>query len=274
VSPIIRKQCYRIGLSKTGVFFTFLFALSLFAHAGSTVVFEEDFENGLGSFLIDNSFGRGNGLWHFSDSCAVPLAGHTQGGALYYGQAGVCNYDIGVANGGVVESRPINLTRYASGPIELRFNYFLETEILNCRSEIDPDYGVDVDLATVEISEDGQNYTVIARNCWRSGVTLLASRTPNWTESVVDLSDYAGSIIQLRFRFDTVDRLQNYYKGFFVDDIVVYGPPCEFTIAGDINRDCVVDMVDFATMEDFAVLAENWLLNCYYTPSEPGCVPD
>ena len=154
---------------------------SLVVCAQSTVIFHEDFENGLGDFNIDNSYGIGYGLWHLSTSCKVPLAGHTQDAALYYGQDDICDYDIGRANRGVVESPTINLTNYAAGAIELRFKYFLETELVHCRSEIDPEYGVDVDLATVEISADGGSYVRIARNCWASGLTVLSSRTTGWT---------------------------------------------------------------------------------------------
>lgn len=40
---------------------------------------------------------------------------------------------------------------------------------------------------------------------------------------------------------------------------------CPYTISGDINHDCVVNLLDFAT------LAENWLLDCYSNPSNPTC---
>jgi hypothetical protein len=241
--------------------------------AQSTVIFEEDFENGTGNFVIDNDYGIGYGLWHVSSSCKVPLAGHTQGGALYFGQDDYCDYDIGRACRGVVESSPIDLTYYNSGTIELRFKYYLEVELINCRSVMDPEYGVDTDLATVEISTDGMSYTTLARNCWAPGLIELPCPTIGWTECTIDLSDYAGSIINIRFGFNTVSNSQNYYDGFFVDDVVVYGPPCDYTIAGDTNHDCVVNILDFVAVEDLAALAENWLLNCHLTPSDPGCVP-
>ena len=260
------------GAWKARVISAFLLMSSFLVCAQSTVVFQEDFEDGLGGFTIDNSYGIGHGLWHLSTSCKVPLAGHTQGAALYYGQDDSCDYDIGRANRGVVTLPTVDLTNYAAGAVELRFKYYLETELINCRSELDPEYGVDVDLATVEISANGLSYVRIARNCWDSGLTVLSSRTTGWTECVIDLSDYAGSTIQLRFGFNTVDMLQNYYTGFFVDDIIVYGPACEYSIAGDSNHDCVVDMRDWASMEDFNALVENWLLNCYQTPLDPRCV--
>ena len=105
-------------------------------------------------------------------------------------------------------------------------------------------------------------------------MVYLDPQTTGWTECAVDLSGYAGSIIQLRFGFNTVDYRNNRFGGFYVDDIIIYGPACEYTIAGDTNHDCVVDMVDLATMVDLAAMAENWLLNCHLTPLDPGCVQE
>ena len=42
---------------------------------------------------------------------------------------------------------------------------------------------------------------------------------------------------------------------------------CDYDINGDINGDCKVNL------EDFALLASNWLLDCKATPNDPGCVP-
>jgi probable HAF family extracellular repeat protein len=42
--------------------------------------------------------------------------------------------------------------------------------------------------------------------------------------------------------------------------------PCLYRLAGDLNNDC---RVDFA---DFAVMAENWLVDCVLDPTNPACV--
>ena len=42
---------------------------------------------------------------------------------------------------------------------------------------------------------------------------------------------------------------------------------CQFYLAGDVDFDCDVDL------EDFALLATNWLINCNQSPSEPACIP-
>jgi len=41
---------------------------------------------------------------------------------------------------------------------------------------------------------------------------------------------------------------------------------CPFELAGDLNRDCQVDSADFALM------AENWLVNCIHDPDNPACM--
>ena len=42
---------------------------------------------------------------------------------------------------------------------------------------------------------------------------------------------------------------------------------CIFDLAGDLNGDCKVDMLDFVTV------AENWLIDCNVDSSNPACVP-
>jgi hypothetical protein len=232
--------------------------VSSLAVAQAPIVFQEDFEYGQGGFEFDNNFGNGDGLWHISASCRVPDPGHTQDGALYYGRDGGCDYNNGETNQGVALSPTIDLTGYISGPIELHFMYFLDTE----------NYSAERDIASVEVSKNGGGFVTVAHKYTRPDSVLLTNNTTAWTECIVDLTAYAGSTIQLRFGLDTYDPFQNDYEGFFVDDVIVYGPPCPYTIVGDSNGDCVVNLVDIAA------LAQNWLLNCYLTPEDPGCVPE
>ncbi|MDD5326355.1 MAG: hypothetical protein PHY02_00905 [Phycisphaerae bacterium] len=44
-------------------------------------------------------------------------------------------------------------------------------------------------------------------------------------------------------------------------------PSCTFVLAGDMDDDCKVDFYDFA------IMAENWLIDCQANPSDPACVP-
>lgn len=42
---------------------------------------------------------------------------------------------------------------------------------------------------------------------------------------------------------------------------------CPFEIVGDLNDDCRVNFADFALM------AANWLTDCFLAPTDPACVP-
>lgn len=49
---------------------------------------------------------------------------------------------------------------------------------------------------------------------------------------------------------------------FYDDD-----PPCTCTLIADLNDDCIVDV------EDFAIMAEHFLISCIDTPSHDACIP-
>ena len=41
---------------------------------------------------------------------------------------------------------------------------------------------------------------------------------------------------------------------------------CLYVLVGDLNDDCEVDF------DDFAIMATNWLIDCYTDPNNPACV--
>jgi hypothetical protein len=45
-----------------------------------------------------------------------------------------------------------------------------------------------------------------------------------WQPVTIDLSPLAGSIVRLRFRFDTQDTGMNNFRGWYIDDIILRGP--------------------------------------------------
>jgi hypothetical protein len=107
------------------------------------------------------------------------------------------------------------------------------------------------------------------------------------------------------------DSVSNYFNG-AIDAFMVFSGTlsaadvaylynvCEFALAGDLNNDCKVDFADLEIMveqwlqppglpsadiwppdgndivnfEDFAVMAENWLIDCHANSSNPACVPE
>jgi alpha-tubulin suppressor-like RCC1 family protein len=43
--------------------------------------------------------------------------------------------------------------------------------------------------------------------------------------------------------------------------------PCLYRLPGDLNDDCRVDYLDYA------IMAENWLIDCNLNPENPACIP-
>jgi cysteine-rich repeat protein len=123
--------------------------------------------------------------------------------AWYYGQTLLRNYQtvFPATNSGTLTSPPVDLGGVSG--VELSFGYFLETE---------GEPGVD--LASVAVSRDG----------FVSDLTVLAAQLPDqagFAPLRLDLSAFAGDVIQVRFGFDTVDDDANHFEGFYVDDAAV-----------------------------------------------------
>lgn len=54
--------------------------------------------------------------------------------------------------------------------------------------------------------------------------------------------------------------------GFFdAEDVAVEHEPCPYQLAGDVNGDCVHDLLDFA------IYSQTWLIDCWVTPGDPAC---
>ena len=178
---------------------------------GPTPIYTWDFENGLGGFTLDNNFGDGNGLWHLSTACLSVDGDHTAPTSLYYGLDPSCNFDAGLTEG-VVTSPPIDLA-YVTAPISMALKYYLETE----------GAPQSWDKASVELSVDGGPFQIVASNNYTLGVYVLTDPTSAWQAAELDLSPYAGSTVQARFHFETVDGAVNQYPGFYVDDLQIIG---------------------------------------------------
>ncbi|MCK4445158.1 MAG: hypothetical protein KAW09_11480, partial [Thermoplasmata archaeon] len=68
----------------------------------------------------------------------------------------------------------------------------------------------------------------------------------SWWKETLNLSAYAGKKVQLELRFDTLDYMNNFWLGWFVDDLVVYGKTVPHDIAVTENGvDPAVSTLDF-----------------------------
>jgi hypothetical protein len=173
------------------------------ASASTSIVYSEQFAGCTnGGF----SFTSGS-LWH-----ATSLSGCTPGHpgcGLYFGIDASCNYSNGLTVSGNADSPTIDLTGVVA-PVVFRFDYRVETEFSLCTW----------DLATVRVSDNGfASSTIVADLGCGAPTTLLDSA--GWQSAVVDLSAWAGSTVQHRFRFDSVDSFGNSFFGFAVADLEV-----------------------------------------------------
>lgn len=130
---------------------------------------------------------------------------HSQSMSWMYDTNSTSGYDTGKPNSGDLTSPAVMIAK--SGTF-LRFWYLYETE----------SPGTYWDQRWVQISADGNPFTN----------TLQLSDDPanTWLQSpAIDLSQYAGSTIRVRFHFDTLDAAYNKYKGWFIDDLSIDETP-------------------------------------------------
>ncbi len=189
-----------------------LFGLGAVALKGGQlgIVYSEDFSETAGGFVLDNSAGSGNGLWHRSTGRQRDgLPHHSAPYSIYFGKGekgfGGGNYETGTATGGVAVSPVISLP--AAAPVTLSFNTLIEAESNLFFVE---DLGVAVD--------DGQSQTTLFSTL---DSTLPSSTSGVWQPLSADLTSFAGRDIQLRFSMDTLDELDNGFEGWYFDDLAI-----------------------------------------------------
>lgn len=162
-------------------------------------IYNEDFENGLTHWTVSGTDGIGGpALWHLSQHRYS-----SPSNALYYGTEATLTYNTGAANSGSAVSDPIDLSQ-APVDSQLKFSYYLRTENLS-----------PYDTARVSIStDDGATWQEVWSSAYDSAGSTMSSVT-------IDLSNFIGSNIRLRFGFDTIDSVFNDYEGWVVDDIQI-----------------------------------------------------
>ena len=161
----------------------------------------DNFDHGNPQWSIHNIKGS-QPLWHLTS-----YKSYSQNYALGYFQDNQKSYDIGEPTAGSVTSPEINL-KNISNP-SLNFQYYRDVEF-NMGS---------YDQTYIEISPDnGQNWHML----W-SKSSMDASEN-KWTPSGnINLSDFSGQKILLRFTFDSVDYADNIHLGWIVDNIRIIG---------------------------------------------------
>jgi len=176
------------------------------------VVYRADFEDSGGEYedegftYVDDPGAPGTNLWHATSHRGT--GAHSGPYCQYYGLEDLWHYDTGLRNAGYVVSPPISLSGVGT-PVVLSFSYFLVTE----------GAAPTRDAAVVEVSDDGGvTWSAVADNASGGG---LADPTSDWTTWEACISAYAGSEIVVRLNFDTGDSVDNYFEGWYVDDVEI-----------------------------------------------------
>ncbi|MCJ2556420.1 MAG: immune inhibitor A, partial [Candidatus Thermoplasmatota archaeon] len=153
-----------------------------------------------------------DGMWHVADQTIDPCYGgvpppavhppsaFSPNNAFAYHDDATCNYDTPpLANIGNLTSPPIDLT-FAS-TARLTFLSWWDTESFPW------------DQKTVQISTDNVTFNTV--------YIVLGSLDPwqTWNLAAVNLNQYVGRVIWIRFQFDTIDDMSNDMAGWYVDDI-------------------------------------------------------
>jgi hypothetical protein len=187
----------------------------------TTTVYEQDFAAGLPAGW------SATGLWNVSAACAP--SGSCAGGAspwAYYGQPSNCTFNTGAANAGTMTAAPITLPA------------------------IPPGGSIELTYCSAKISENNSSYDHSEVRI--NGVVVdSATESPDWEVRSVDLSTYAGQTVTLSFRFDTVDGVQNNFRGWHVDNIKITAttttcePACYANCDGS-TLEPVLNIADFS----------------------------
>jgi murein DD-endopeptidase MepM/ murein hydrolase activator NlpD len=180
-----------------------------------SVPFSDDMENG------DNNW-HSSPMWNLLNDVQKSFNG--SGTSWYYGLSPENNFDTGHPNYGDLTLRPISIP--GTGYV-LRFWYLYDTE----------DPASNWDQRWVQISTNGGPY---------ENVLQLKDDVSNyWVQATLDLTQYAGQNINIRFHFVSLDDQLNGGEGWYIDDVVIeqYSyPPCSDsdnnpTGASEINFD-------------------------------------
>lgn len=164
-----------------------------------TLPVKTDFEDGLGDWTT-------SGLWHVESQgkpCSNPHGGTS---SAYYGQY-TCNYATGNSRNYGALTSPLFFIPENTNDTELSFWSLFETEDSSYYDKRLIQLRTDTDTAWTTIYQDIYDQAKNPFNTWNS--------------KAISLNNYKGKAIQLRFFFDTIDSDANFYKGWYVDDVLV-----------------------------------------------------
>ncbi|MBI4548540.1 MAG: T9SS type A sorting domain-containing protein [Ignavibacteriae bacterium] len=186
----------------------------------STIFFYDNMESGTNGWTT--GVYSGDDLWH-----QTTLNASSPTHSWWAGIDSQSNYTTGARVNTALISPNIDLTS-AVAPLTVLFteNYFTERGWDYCM----------VDIST----DSGMTWTHL-----RGGYGSAPNGdSEGWIITTIDISAYAGSVITLRFYFDTGDHLYNDFAGWFVDDVMIFDRGGKITGKKffDVNNNGVKDI--------------------------------
>jgi len=170
-------------------------------------VFSEDFD--------DITGWTSTGLWHTCTDNCFSGCGKLQGTYAHYARSGTCSYDIGARTMGILTSPVIEIP--ANTTLTLQFDFARHVEYYT-RAIRDRTY-VQIRLGYVRIVGGRESITW---GTWRT-VWARSSRDPSPECGTATYNFGSGRYtrLQIRFVFDSVNRYNNNYPGWAIDNLVV-----------------------------------------------------
>jgi hypothetical protein len=170
------------------------------AQTSSTIFFYDKMEIGVNGWTTALYTGATDDLWH-QTTLDASSATHS----WWPGIEGSADYSTGNRINTAAITPPIDLTA-GIAPLTLLFteNFYTERGW---------------DYCMVDITTDGGSTWTPLRGVYG---TAPSGDTEGWQATTLDLSAYAGSVVNIRFYFDTGDSAYNAFPGWFVDDVMVF----------------------------------------------------
>jgi parallel beta-helix repeat protein len=161
---------------------------------------DEDFEDATGWNMT--------GLWHVPADLECIDCNKLGGKYAYFGQDDTCDYATGARVQGYLTSPVIQIPECVD-KIAVGFSHFREVE----------SYNGAFDKTFVQISWDGGPWQTI----WYRD---SKDPSPDCEDMVISLIPVEGTQLQVRFGFDSVDKLYNNYVGWAIDNVWVKNADC------------------------------------------------
>jgi hypothetical protein len=150
------------------------------------------------------------GLWHVSSACSSPPSPPNY---LGYNEDSDCEYSTGARTSG---EATFDVDLAGKRTATLKFNHRYQKEPYTTSA---------YDVMRVQVSTDGGTSWTTLRQWDSRNADQLA-----WTGHSVDLDAFTGASIKLRFSFDSLDHVANYFDGWFVENVeVTAGEGCRQT---------------------------------------------